>query len=297
MATILKSNQREFREDPNKIDHFRLFSDLSRKKSGLIPQNLNFDLRLLNPGQFSAPYHFHRNAEELFMVLSGSMTLRTPEGLEIVTAGDLIFFEMGATGAHQFFNHGTEPSTYLDVRSFIGHDICEYPDSGKLLLAPSFEIFSTEAKSGYFDGEEHILDNWKLLKNNGIMFTVEQIEQAHIKVKSGADFPKYIQEIKKMGVTAFETWVNDSHTDYFGKDDFRTTSKPQYAKLTIAEIVNKEKFYLYLKRHQQGETDYYQFCHHSAETGIEKWFVTLDEMTCTYYDKAGNEILVEEIPQ
>ena len=28
------------------------------------------------------------------------------------------------------------------------------------------------------------------------MFTVEQIQQAHQKVRSGADFPKYIQEIK-----------------------------------------------------------------------------------------------------
>jgi uncharacterized cupin superfamily protein len=164
MATILKSNQREFREDPNKIDHFRLFSDLSRKKRGLIPQQLNFDLRLLNPGQFSAPYHFHRYAEELFMILSGSMTLRTPDGLEIVSGGDIIFFEMGETGAHQFFNHGTEPSTYLDVRSFIGYDICEYPDSGKILLAPSFEIFHTARQSSYFEGEEHIIEKWAQIK-------------------------------------------------------------------------------------------------------------------------------------
>ena len=164
MATILKSDQREFREDPNKIDHFRLFSDLSRKKRGLMPQHLNFDLRLLNPGQFSAPYHFHRYAEELFMVLSGSMTLRTPDGLEIVSGGDIIFFEMGETGAHQFFNHGTEPCTYLDVRSFIGYDICEYPDSGKILLAPSFEIFHTARQASYFEGEEHIIEKWTQIK-------------------------------------------------------------------------------------------------------------------------------------
>jgi uncharacterized cupin superfamily protein len=164
MATILKSNQREFKEDPDKIDHFRLFSDVSRKKKGLMPQNLNFDLRLLNPGQFSAPYHFHRYAEELFMVLSGSMTLRTPDGLEIVTTGDLIFFEMGETGAHQFYNHTSEPCTYLDVRSFIGYDVCDYPDSEKILLAPSFEIFDKEAKSGYFKGEENVLEKWDQIK-------------------------------------------------------------------------------------------------------------------------------------
>lgn len=165
MATILKSDQREFKENANKIDHFRLFTDLSRVKNGIVPQNLNFDLRLLNPGQFSAPYHFHRNAEELFMVVSGSMTLRTPDGHGIVSSGDLVFFEMGETGAHQSFSHGTEPCIYLDVRTFIGFDVCEYPDSGKLLLAPSFEIFEKDSQVGYFHGEENILEKWEEIQN------------------------------------------------------------------------------------------------------------------------------------
>lgn len=129
------------------------------------------------------------------------------------------------------------------------------------------------------------------------MFTVEQINKAHEKVKSGADFPKYIQEIKQMGVTAFETWVNDSHTEYFGKNGYQTKSQPQYSDLTIADSGDNEKFAHYLKIHQQGETDYLAFCKHCAATGIEKWFVCLDEMTCTYYDKAGNKILAEQIPQ
>ena len=129
------------------------------------------------------------------------------------------------------------------------------------------------------------------------MFTVEQINQAHEKVKSGADFPKYIQEIKQMGVTSFETWVTDSHTEYFGENNYQTKSLPQYENLTIADSSNREKFCRYLKIHQQGETDYLTFCRHCAETGIEKWFVCLDEMTCTYYDKAKNKILIEPIPQ
>jgi uncharacterized cupin superfamily protein len=165
MATILKCDKREFRENANKIDNFRLFSDVSRVKEGVEPKNLNFDLRSLNPEQFSAPYHFHRYAEELFMVVSGSMTLRTPDGLDIVTSGDLIFFEMGETGAHQLFNHTTEPCIYLDVRTFIGFDVCEYPDSGKLLLAPSMEIFDKESQVGYFQGEENVLKKWEEIKN------------------------------------------------------------------------------------------------------------------------------------
>ncbi|MCU0417934.1 MAG: DUF1398 domain-containing protein [Cytophagaceae bacterium] len=33
-----------------------------------------------------------------------------------------------------------------------------------------------------------------------------------------------------------------------------------------------------------------------AATGIEKWEICMDKMSCTYYDKAGNELLVEKIP-
>ena len=129
------------------------------------------------------------------------------------------------------------------------------------------------------------------------MFTLEQIELAHSKVISGADFPGYIQEIKGIGVTAFETLVADSHTNYFGKNDFQIQSQPKYKELTIANSSNREKFVHYLKIHQQGETDYHTFCQHCAETGIEKWIVNLETYTCTYYDKTGDEILVENIPK
>ncbi len=128
------------------------------------------------------------------------------------------------------------------------------------------------------------------------MFTVEQIDKAHENVKSGADFPKYIQEIIQLGVISFETWVKDSHTEYRGEEGYKTSSKPQYTELTIADTVDNERFIAYLKSHQQGQTDYYTFCTHCAETGIERWVVRLDVMTCIYYDKTGKEVLKEEIP-
>ncbi len=129
------------------------------------------------------------------------------------------------------------------------------------------------------------------------MFTVEQIKAAHGKVKSGADFPAYIQDIKKLGVTQYETFVTDGHTDYYGAHDYKTTSPARYAPLAIADECNKEQFTSDLKEHQQGKTDYLTFIGMSAKMGIEKWAVWMDKMTCTYYDKAGNEILVEQIPQ
>ena len=129
------------------------------------------------------------------------------------------------------------------------------------------------------------------------MFTIEQIEKAHSKVKSGADFPNYIREIKQTGVIAFETWVKDSHTEYFGDNEYQISSQPMYENLEIANTSDSSKFKHYLSIHQKGETNYPAFCKHCAETGIEKWFASLSKMTCTYYDKAGHEILIENIPQ
>lgn len=55
-------------------------------------QHLHFNLRSLDPGKYSYPYHFHRNSEELFVILAGKATLRTPEGLKEVGEGDIVFF-------------------------------------------------------------------------------------------------------------------------------------------------------------------------------------------------------------
>jgi uncharacterized cupin superfamily protein len=78
MATIFKHDKTEFKEDLKKIDNYKLFTASPRLASIANSKNLIFDLRLLNPGQFSFPYHFHRNAEELMMIIAGSMTLRSP---------------------------------------------------------------------------------------------------------------------------------------------------------------------------------------------------------------------------
>ena len=129
------------------------------------------------------------------------------------------------------------------------------------------------------------------------MFTVEQIKAAHGKVKSGADFPAYIQEIKAMGVTHYEAYVADGHIDYHGANGHTAKVPAKYEAVAIADKCNRQQFLIELKEHQKGNTDYSTFIAMSAEMGIEKWAVSMKKMTCTYYDKKGNEVLVEEIPQ
>lgn len=129
------------------------------------------------------------------------------------------------------------------------------------------------------------------------MFTVEQIKTAHSKVKSGADFPAYIKAIKSLGVTHYETYVADGHIDYHGDSGYLAKVPAKYDLLVITDNPKTEEFKAELLAHQQGKTDYLTFIKMCAGTGIEKWEICMDKMTCTYFDKIGNEILVEEIPQ
>jgi uncharacterized protein YbcV (DUF1398 family) len=129
------------------------------------------------------------------------------------------------------------------------------------------------------------------------MFSIDQITEAHSKVKSGADFPYYVQDLIKLGVTNYNTYVSDGHTVYFGRDNYQTETKAKYLTLNIEDEGNVERFKHSLKIHQQGKTDYLTFCRHCAETGVEKWAVDMQAMTCTYFDKAENKMAVEEIPR
>jgi len=128
------------------------------------------------------------------------------------------------------------------------------------------------------------------------MFTIAQIKNAHSKVKSGADFPEYIQDILKLGVIYFETYVFDGHTNFFGTNGFKISSEGEYLRLQVADKSNLPQFKTDLKTHQKGNTDYPTFCKNCATSGVEKWIVSIVNMTCSYYDKEGKVMLVETIP-
>jgi len=129
------------------------------------------------------------------------------------------------------------------------------------------------------------------------MFTIQQIQSAHSKVQSGTDFPNYVQDLIALGVTGYDTYVSNGHTDYFGKDNYKIASPSKYDTLSVAENSNAAQFIADLKAHQQGKTNYPTFCSDCAKSGVEKWTVNMEKMTCTYYDKQGKELLLENIPQ
>jgi uncharacterized cupin superfamily protein len=126
-------------------------------------KNLIFDLRTLPPKEFSFPYHYHRNAEEVMYVISGSLTLRSPGGFSVIHEGQVLFCETGEQGAHQFFNHTDTPCTYFDVKTFFGMDVVVYPDSDKIMISQYNETFEVSSKVDYFTGESDVAARWSAL--------------------------------------------------------------------------------------------------------------------------------------
>lgn len=122
---------------------------------------LQVDIRRLEPGKFSFPYHAHRASEEFFMILSGQATLRSPEGFRTVTAQEIVIFPAGAEHAHQLYNHGDEDCVYLDVRTTPAFDVVDYPDTGKVNILPQMEVYDQkQGRCEYYSGEQDVARHW-----------------------------------------------------------------------------------------------------------------------------------------
>jgi len=165
MPLIHRLSEIELRKNKSPISHFSWESSLPLAEISK-SKYLHFDIKSLFPGKFSYPYHFHRNAEELFIILEGEATLRSPEGYQTISKGDIIFFEEGSSGTHQLYNHSDGQLVYLDLRTRANIDVCEYPDSGKINILPAMDIFEEESKVSYYTGEEGVKNKWpeELLK-------------------------------------------------------------------------------------------------------------------------------------
>jgi len=161
MPKVIKRNQLEMKHIEPSVKDFTW--DKSEKLNRLVgSDDYVFDIKNIGPGHFSYPYHYHYNCEEIFVILSGSITLRTPEGFTELSEGDVIFFEKGPSGAHQLYNHTHKLCSYLDIKSNKDLDICEYPDSKKInIINENVDISLKGENVGYFYGEDHVRDFWK----------------------------------------------------------------------------------------------------------------------------------------
>jgi uncharacterized cupin superfamily protein len=103
----------------------------------------------LGEGERTYPYHFHHGMEEWLVVLSGSPTLRAPDGERVLRAGDVVCFPTGPEGAHQVAG----PGSVLILSATKVPESIEYPDSGKVGVSPPGKIYRLGDAVDYWEGE------------------------------------------------------------------------------------------------------------------------------------------------
>lgn len=129
------------------------------------------------------------------------------------------------------------------------------------------------------------------------MFSKQQIDLAESKVKSGTDYPQLVQELKELGVLAYDHYVADGSNLYYGDRGHSVVTDHGQGRIVVNESSSADKLKQALKIHQSGETDYPTFCAQAGEAGVEKWACDLAKMTVSYFDKAGQVLATEEIPK
>jgi uncharacterized cupin superfamily protein len=87
------------------------------------------------PGSSGGSLHMHYGIEEMFFVLSGAVTVRTPEGEEQLSPGDVVYFPEGPDGLHTFSNRTGEPARMLGISTKRFPDVVAYPERGVAWVA------------------------------------------------------------------------------------------------------------------------------------------------------------------
>ena len=127
------------------------------------------------------------------------------------------------------------------------------------------------------------------------MFTIEQIDELHAKLGSAKTLSDYARALRALGVERYDSYLADGHSEYFGQGGHWVVSPPVHETLLVSETSQRETFLEHLRRHEQRQTNYLEMSRGLAQSGIEKWTVDTGRMTMTFYDRAGSEMLVEQI--
>jgi uncharacterized cupin superfamily protein len=103
-------------------------------------------LETLQPGGKSSDRHWHEKEDEFIYVVSGEATVED-DGEHVLHPGDAACWPAGVPIAHQIVNRSQTPCSYLIVGTRVTHDVCHYPESGRVLHTDG-EDWRIEARDG-----------------------------------------------------------------------------------------------------------------------------------------------------
>lgn len=107
------------------------------------------------PRKMNFPYHAHSAQWELYLVISGTGTVRHKDGTTEVVAGDAFIF--GPDEPHQLINSGEQDFIYYVIADNPIGESTYYPDSGKWKMnksSPADRVVLKGQETDYFDAEE-----------------------------------------------------------------------------------------------------------------------------------------------
>lgn len=125
-------------------------------------RQLGYNLTVLPPGKVQCPFHSHHAEEEMFLILEGEGELRFGDQRYPIRRHDVIACPTGGVDvAHQIVNTGNTTMRYLALSTLADVEACEYPDSGKVLVAAGSrdqrilrKMFRAENTVDYYDREK-----------------------------------------------------------------------------------------------------------------------------------------------
>jgi uncharacterized cupin superfamily protein len=153
---------------PNIYDSVRVAGDeLSSSRLGEQAggDQLGMSLYELQPGA-SMVFHYHIQREELLVVLSGTLALRTASGWRELPEGEVVAFPRGEGGAHGYENRSDRIVRLLMISEQNAPNISVYPDTNEIGIFdaahPADRRFGAlfnvaDAVSGYGGGSAEII--------------------------------------------------------------------------------------------------------------------------------------------
>lgn len=128
------------------------------------------------------------------------------------------------------------------------------------------------------------------------MLTLTQIKESAEDIRTGADLPSFVQQLKEGGVIRIDIYVVDGMAAFFWRNGDAMQTSSAYPNIDINNDDCAMALLRSIQTHQKGLFDFRTFCYEAANAGVEKWVINLDDMEVNYFNSCGSIILQEEIP-
>ncbi|MFZ0744853.1 MAG: DUF1398 family protein [Terracidiphilus sp.] len=127
-------------------------------------------------------------------------------------------------------------------------------------------------------------------------FTGQDIRAAYVKTRTGADFPRLIQDLKKLGIVSYDHLLESGSNVFHGQDGQSVSLSNMRPSVPVNDHADVQLLKRHMSEHQRGLTNYPTLCGLAGQAGVDKWTSNLLAMTCTYFDRSGRNLHVESIP-